>query len=472
MAITIEELQQRLVGLQDNRDAAEIIGILKERTIALPAWSDLEKEYNPKKHPVYTDKQYVDKVKRGKINRLTRFTMSLQKLAVKRMSELIFGIPVKRVYSNANDEEKRAAQIIEGIYRKNHVNALNLQRSKYLYAACETCTIWYTQEVETFYGGERSPLKLRCRTFTPMNGDSIYPLFDDYDDLIALSVEYTRDNGAGLGTSHYFETFTKDVHVRWNIGAGGSVLEWFEGIGLGKINGVWIYRPEPVWEDQSDNVYEGEWTISRNGNYIRKNARPNWVVFCDENVRVGQERDDDTLGRNVLKYPTDAKAQYATWEQAIDSIKFHLETIQSNFFRNLQLPDMSMENMKATPMSGEARKMLFLDSQLKVTDESGIWVEFFDREVAVIKAFAKLMFPHLEKAFETLEVEHIITPYQIRDESEKVNILTNATGGAAIMSQRTAVERAGYVDDVDEELRQIQSEQTNDLFNEPTDVIE
>jgi len=82
------------------------------------------------------------------------------------------------------------------------------------------------------------------------------------------------------------------------------------------------------------------------------------------------------------------------------------------------------------------------------------------------------MFPHLERAFETLEVEHIITPYQIRDESEKVNILTNATGGAAIMSQRTAVERAGYVDDVDEELRQIQSEQTNDLFNEPTDVIE
>lgn len=40
----------------------------------------------------------------------------------------------------------------------------------------------------------------------------------------------------------------------------------------------------------------------------------------------------------------------------------------------LQLPDMSQESMKQTPMSGEARKMMFLDAQQKVLDESGIWI--------------------------------------------------------------------------------------------------
>lgn len=127
-----------------------------------------------------------------------------------------------------------------------------------------------------------------------------------------------------------------------------------------------------------------------------------------------------------------------------------------------------MENMKATPMSGEARKMMFIDAQMKVTDESGIWLEFFDREINVVRAFMKKMYPRLAKAIDSLQVEVIITPYQIRDEAERINNLSNATGGKPIMSQKTAIANLGYVDDVKEELEQIKSETTVNLFEEPT----
>ena len=128
-----------------------------------------------------------------------------------------------------------------------------------------------------------------------------------------------------------------------------------------------------------------------------------------------------------------------------------------------------MENMKATPMSGEARKMMFIDAQLKVEDESGIWLEFFDREINVIRAFMKKMYPQYATAIDSLAVEVEITPYQIRDEAERISNLTNATGGKAIMSQKTAVANLGYVDDVDEELAQIAKESTVSLFDEPTE---
>ena len=127
-----------------------------------------------------------------------------------------------------------------------------------------------------------------------------------------------------------------------------------------------------------------------------------------------------------------------------------------------------MEKMKLTPMSGEARKMVFIDAQMKVTDESGIWLEGMDREVNVVKAYAKTMFPKLAEAIDAVQCEVIITPYQIRDEGEKINNLTNATGGKPIMSQRTAIQYLGYADDVEEELKQIQSETEVHLFNEPT----
>lgn len=448
------------------RDARSIISDLKYKTVVVKPWANLRKEYEPKEHPVMTDKTYKDKVTKKGIERVTRLTLGLQKLAVKRITELMFAIPVQRVYNPENEQEKTVAKIMEAIFQKNRIDSLNIERGKSLFASCETITLWYSQEQPTMYAGQKSPLKLRCKNYSPMNGDSLYPLFDEYDDMIALSIEYTRKEGNKTIT--YFDTYTADEHIRWRTGDGATVEELREAVELEKITGVYIHRDEPIWEDQSPNVYEGEWTLSRNGNYIRKNARPNWVVFSDNKVKYGNEPTNDNAGRNVLQYGQNDKAEYKTWQQAIDSIKFHIDEIKRNFFMQLQLPDMSMENMKATPMSGEARKMMFIDAQLKVTDESGIWIEFFDREINVVRAFMKKMYPNLSAAIDNLQVDVVITPYQIRDEAERITNLTNATNGKAIMSQRTAVANLGYVDDVDEELEQIAKESAVSVFDEPT----
>ena len=456
--------------LEAGRDATQIVSDLKQKTIEVIPWSTLEKEYNPKKHPVMTDATYNSKTDRkGKV---TRVILPWQKLAVRRMGALAFGIPVKRVYKPKDDRQKKAAAILESIYKRNHINSVNLERSKFLYASCEVVTIWYTQNVEggAVYAGEKAPYKLRCKNYSPMKGDQLYPLFDEYDDMIALSVEYTRKEGTVSVT--YFDTYTADQHYRWKA----SGTEWIEDmtpepIKIGKINGVYGNREQPVWEEQSENVFEAEWTYSYNGNYVRKNSRPNWVVFCDpqDKVKIGQEKDDERLGRNVLKYPANAKAEYKTWDQSIESIKFHTSELKSNFFMGLQLPDMSQESMKQTPMSGEARKMMFLDAQQKVLDESGIWIEYFDRELSVVKAFACKMFPSYAEAFNALEVENVITPYTIREEGERINNYSNATGGKAVMSRRTAISRLGMVDDVDEEIKLIEDEEKVDMFDEPTE---
>ena len=424
----------------------------------MPAWESLRKEYDPKLHPVMTDKGYRDKFnkKTGQVERVTRFILGLQKLAVKRMTELMFAIPVRRIYSPQDDAEKKVAEIMEAIFKKNRINSINNERGRYLFASCECVTLWYSQEKDTIYAGEKSKLRLRCKNYSPMNGDNLYPLFDEYDDLIALSVEYTRTENNKSVT--YFDTYTDYEHIRWRTEGSKTVEELRESIELEKITGLYIARPEPIWEDESQNVYEAEWTLSRNGNYIRKNARPAWVVFSDEKIAHGKSSGNDNAGRDVIQYGKNDKAGYVTWQQAIDSIKYQVEEIKREFFMNLQLPDMSMENMKATPMSGEARKMMFIDAQLKVADESGIWLEFFDREINVVRAFLKKMYPQYAAAIDSLAVEVEITPYQIRDEAERINNLSNACGGKPIMSQKTAVARLGYVDDVDEELKQIAKE--------------
>lgn len=465
---TIDEI------LNEERTPAQKIDDLKLKTVTVPPWSKLEKEYEPKYHPVMTDKTYRDKVnKKGDLVRMCRITLGLQKLSVKRMTELAFGIPVKRVYTAENDNEKKVAKIMEGIFKKNKVDSMNIERGRALYASCEFATIWYSQEQEAIYGGEKTRLKLRCKTYSPMKGDILFPLFDEYDDMIALSIQYTREVRKERTT--YFETYTDKKHIRWAQSGRGSewVEELNEDIKIGKIAGVYGSREEPIWEDESKNVFEAEWSLSRNGNYLRKNSKPNWVVFMDKDdvAKFGNEPDDDTTARNVLRYPSNAKAGYETWEQAIESLKFHVETIRKNFFVQLQLPDMSMESMKASPMSGEARKMMFIDGQLKVMDESGIWLDVFYREINVVKAFMKKMYPSLADAIDSLNIEVVITPYNIKDDAEQIANYTNATGGKAIMARKTAIRKLGEVEDVDEELALIEAEEAAESMadiEEPT----
>jgi hypothetical protein len=446
---------------QTGRPAEDIIADLKQKTITLRPWSELEKEYDPKKHPVMTDPSYNDVVASDGIKKVSRVTQDLQRLSVKRMAQLTFGIPVKRIYQTTNTQEEEVAKILEKVLQRNRINSVNMDRGKLVNAACECVTLWFAVESPNTQYGIQSKLKLRCKNYSPMNGDILYPLFDEYGDLKALSIEYRRTEGKT--STSYFDTFTDTEHIQWK--QEGS--DWTEVIReqttIGKIPAVYITRPAPIWEDQSENVYEIEWTLSRNGNYIRKNSKPIFGLFSDKEVKLGGSKDNDHL--TVMKFPQGAQAQYITWPQATESIKFHVETLKAAFFTQLQLPDNSYESMKSTPMSGEARKMLFIDAQLKVTDESGMWIEALDREINVVKAFLKTILPsNLQAAVDSLQVETIITPYTITDDKDTISNLTTATGGKPIMSQKQAVKMLGWSDDVDQTMQELKDEAQSDLM--------
>lgn len=450
--------------IKPDRAIDDIIADLKITSREKKTWTDIEKEYEPKLHPVMTDATYKDTVlPEGQgIEKVTRITIGLQKLAAKRMAQLMFGIPVKRIYKAKTDQEKEAAKIIEKIYSKNRIDAINIERGKFLFAGCETATLWYAVEEKNDLYGVTSEIKVRCRSYSPMNGDMIFPRFNEYDDLIALSFEYTRKEDSK--TVRYFDTYTNEMHIKWKCGENNKWEEIEnENHTIGKIPAVYICRSEPIWEDTSNDVYEVEWTLSRNGNYIRKNSKPLFIIYADDDVNTGGEKNNDS--RSVFQYPANAKANYVTWEQATASIELQIANLYRAFFTQIQIPDMSFDQMKSTPMSGEARKMMFVDAQLKVKEESGIWIEALDREMNVIKEFAKTIAPKLKTAIDALEVETLITAFNIADETETIKNIMTATGGKAVVSQKEGIEYLGWSDDADATLKQITDESKSDLFN-------
>lgn len=446
------------------------IAALREKTIQVPMWTGrygLAAQYDPQKHPVMNKQLYPDIVTDDGVEKVTRITCDLQRLATKRMTELCCGIPVKRVYKPENDTQKEVAAYMEAIFDRNRINSVNVERLNMLFASCEVMTLWYAVESPNSVYGFDSPLKFRCRNFSPMLGDSLYPLFDEYGEMIAMSVGYTRK--VGRRTVNFFDTYTAAKHIKYSDAGGEWTEVENEDITVGKIPCVYMYRPTPIWEDTSKTVYEIEWALSRNGNYLRKNSKPIFVVLADEVISYGTEKSENKEFRSVMQYPKGSTAQYVTWQQAIENLKFYVNELRSMFFTQLQLPDWSYEKMSQQALSGESRKQLFIDAQMKVNDESGRLLEGFDREVNVIKAFLKIVLAErYHKDIDALKVDIKITPFSITDTKETVDMLTAANGGEPIMSQRESIEEFGHSDDVDRTLAEIAQQGVADVF-EPTE---
>jgi len=466
---TIQEI------IRKDRNPNEIVSELKYKAINVPVWNTLGSkkglvtEYDPKKHPVMNKAIYPDIVddETGELEKVTRITYNLQQLAVNRMTELCCGVPVKRVYSPEDERQKEVSRYLERIYQCNRIDSVNTERLTMLFAGCEVLTLWYAVEESHKRYGFDSWLKLRCKNFSPMQGDMLYPLFDEMGDMIALSIGYRRK--VGNVTVNFFDSYTADAHYKWSDdGRGGWKLVEEDDIKkIGKIPAVYMYRPTPIWEDTSKVVYEMEWAMSRNGNYLRKNSKPLFCVFADQEIPFNQEGSEKKEFRSVFQYPAGSSAGYVTWAQAIENLKFYITELRQSFFTQLQLPDWSYESMKTTPMSGEARKQLFIDSQLKVKDESGRLLELFDREMNVVKAFLKICLGDAyADAIDALAVEQQITPYTISEEKDTISNLLMANGNKPLMSQRESIEQLGWSEDVDKTMQEIADEGMNDVFAE------
>lgn len=459
--MTIEEIIN-----SETMSPQEKVAALKQKTIQVPIWSGskgLVMEYDPTKHPVMDKVKYPDVPTDEGIDYVTRITCDLQRLAVKRMTELCCGIPVKRVYKPENDNQKKIAKYMEAIFDRNRINSVNVERLNMLFGGCEVMTLWYAvEERNTLYGFD-SRLKFRCRNFSPMLGDELYPLFDETGDLIALSVGYKRK--VGRKTPQFFDAYTATKHIQYSNESGQWEETQNEDITVGKIPAIYIYRPTPIWEDTSKTVFEIEWALSRNGNYLRKNSKPIFVVLADDVIQYGDEKDENKEFKAVMQYPKGSTAQYVTWTQAIENLKYYVQELRSLFFTQLQLPDWSYEKMSQQALSGESRKQLFIDAQMKVNDESGRILEGFDREVNVVKAFLKTVLPeNMHADIDALPVENVITAYSITDRKETVETLLTANGNKPIMSQRESIEEFGHSENVDQTMKEIAEDEKLDVF--------
>lgn len=446
---------------------ADIISALKEKSVTIRPWSDLVKDYDPRLHKIVKDPERGKKVRGDKVIDPSKITIALEQLLSRRYTQFTFSIPVTRNYLNltgATDEitnkRNEIAKAIEAVYKSARIDAVNSKRGLNYYASCEVCTMWYAVKSKNSLYGFDSEYKLKCNTYSPMEGVALYPLFDENEDMVAMSFEYikkVKDENVS-----FFETYTSEGHYQWkNVDNKWEKVEISEINKVQKIPCIYTYRKQPVYEGLTEIREEIEYTLSRNSDVIAYNSAPILKVVGE---LKGFESKEDS--RRIFRVQNGGDVSYVSWSQSVESLKYQIDKLFNLFWMQSQMPDISFDSMvKLGNIGYDARQTVLTDSHLRINDEANVLVESLERECNVIKAFLKAINVK-DKLFvqeiDNVTVEHIITPYRQNDEKAHIENIMTMNGGKPLISHKDSIRMGGYTTDAEETYNTIREEQSQE----------
>lgn len=496
-------------------EQGDIITELKsKRFLVQPDTSKIKNELEPTKHDVFDPVKRPDKrikvdavetentttvIGTGaetsyRMEKVARVGIAIQKLIVKRAVAFLFGNEVAINAETKNDKEKIVLDAVKKILKDNKSSSLNRKVARNVFSCTEAAELWFPVPVEKTYTGSKlinkvsdlvnnalgnkfhssygfkSKFKLRNAIFSPLQGDTLYPYFDETGDMIAFSREYQVTDEKKL-SHQFFETYTNEAHYLWQNSSDGWNLE--EGypakIEIGKIPIIYAHQDTVEWADVQNLIDRLEKLLSNFGDTNDYHAAPK--IFTKGEIKGFSKKGESGA---IIEGDEGADAKYLSWEQAPETVKFEKETLLNFIYTLTQTPDVSFDSVKGVDAtSGIALKLLFMDAHLKVKDKQEIFDEYMKRRVNVIKAFIAKFNTQLVQECEDLEIEPEITPFMIEDQKTLVEVLTAANGSKALVSQKLAAKLSGLAQDPDADFNQIQAEAKEDktfTIGEPTET--
>ena len=491
-----------LKALTDNSGKITVGAVIEElkskRDSQLPDVDIVIKQLDPKKHDVFDDRKRPDKPVRIQEHEkglypdvysaklvtetgeetawfrkepVARVAIAIQKLIVKRAVSFVFGNPVTLSCSPQSENEKKIFAALKDVMYDIKEKSHNRKLARALFSCTEVAEIWYTVDDENDTLGLGGTKKLRCSIFSPLNGDKLYPYFDETGDMIAFSREFSVS--VGTKTIAYFETYTDKAHYMWMID--GSVYKPVEGypkeLTIGKIPVIYAKESQSEWEDVQNIIDRLEKLLSNFADTNDYHASPK--IFVRGELQGFAKKGESGA---ILQGDPESDAKYLSWENAPESVKLEIETLLRLIYTMTQTPDISFDAVKGIGnISGVALKLLFMDAHLKVEDHREVLDEYLQRRINVVKAFIGEIATTLKKEAMRLRVEPVITPYILRDEASEIKIWTDANGGEPVMSQKASFMGAAMTSDPEADYKQYQAEQdaatarqNSFAINEPT----
>lgn len=472
---TLEEV----LALQDI--GQKIYYLKKARKTELPDAARLYSDWNPNRHEIVTDEEKYPKIKvtlkpeqrftdpaTGKVHvepkqtkdvDPNRIALPLEQDIVNIQTAFTVGTEPKLECSD-EDSESVIAEAVMQVMKKNKMKYQNKRAVRAWLAEQEVAEYWYVvpddgfwdklkRKANEMFGSAKPQYRLKSALWSPFRGDKLYPFFDGRGDLVALSREYKRKDLDGAETV-CFMCVTRDTVYQWELSNGWKEAGSFRH-GFSKLPVLYMHRREAYCEKIKSLRIRLEKLLSSYADCIDYHFFPILMLFGDVEQLSGEFKN-----RVLQLTGLNANAQYLTWNQVPETVKYEAETLLSQIYSLTNTPRISFDSLKGTgnAVSGVAFDYVFMSTHLNVENLNETVGEFMQRRVNFLVSALGSVNASLSEASATADIEVKMQPYRLEDIAQKIDAAVRAVEGG-VWSQRTAVLFAGNADSLKDELEEI-----------------
>lgn len=420
---------------------------------------DIAKQLDPRQHAVWDKAKRPDKLKTNgdgssSVVSVSRIAIPMQKRIVGLAASFLCGKPIEIISTPADSLQTDLLTAFRKVWKDNKLDYKSVDLASRMMAETECAEIWYTQEAGDYWAGtpiDGAKYKLRVKVVSPTLGDTLYPVFDSFGDMIAFGRQYSVK--AGDNTEKHFDLYTA-TNIYKGVDAGNGYKVTPETNVVGKIPVIYYSQPLPEWADVEDAIERLEVSMSNTADTNDYFGSP--MITVEGEIEGFADKGESG---KVLILKNGGKADYLTWDQAPEAVKFEVEQLRQEIYTQTSTPNISFQEMKSLgTYSGIALKMLFLDAHMKAArKEAGSFGEGIQRRMNYIKAALAV----ISIKFKTtqLAIEPKFEYFLPKDDLETMQVLAAAAGpGVAMLSQKSAVSLNPLVENPDEELKQLEDE--------------
>lgn len=432
---------------------------------------DCIKQYDPLKHDVFDKSKRPDKLlsEQGDViydavNSVERNTTEYSSVPVNRLplpiqkrivlisSTFLIGERIG-IESEANSvTDKDLETKVRKLWRDNKLDYLSKEIAKIMMSETHCAELWYDYEDERYWRGtniEKSKKRFGVKILAESKGDKLYPVFDEYDDLIAFGREYSLVNESK--SVLHFDLYTADKIIKGVKEGGEWTVEEVKNP-YGAIPVIYYSQEAPEWADVQPLIERKEARFSDFADTNDYFADPALV----SNGAVENLPSKGEVGK-TFQITGDGDVRYLTWDSAPEAMKLEFEMLNQEINAGTHTPNISFDSMKTLigNTSGIALKLLFMDAQIKASDKQEAFGLLIQRRLNLLKKLIAHLSP-ADYENNTLELRPVFTPYMPINDVEYNQMLIDAYN-AKMISHKTMVSKSTLVSDAEQEIKDIGS---------------
>lgn len=448
-------------------DIPERIKELKKSPVVRPTTQQLLKDWDYTQHDVFNPeirkKRKVlveDEVlnldgsikipARYEMQEVNRIALPLEQDIVNIHTAFTVGTPPKIIFETENDTQKAIFEQLSAILTKNKTDYQNKRLVRAWLSQCEVAEYWFAKPTS------EGDFELKSVIWSPFKGDTFFPYYDEYGDMICFCREYqTNQNG---------KTITKLMVIdnqEVTIYSENEIIEQYPH-GFSKIPVIFMHRNAPLCDRIRTKRNRLEVLLSNFADCLDYNFYPKLVSTGD---LEGIQNKGTT--NEIIQLQDGGQVSYLTWQQSPEMARLEFDNLINYCYSLTNTPRISFENLKGTgtALSGTAFKYVFMGTHLEVSNHAEVVEEFLQRRVNFLLSAVASFEPKYRNEIKQMSVEVKIVPFMIDNQNERITDAVSALSGG-VASLETALMLAGITNKVEEEKQRIISQEKSNLFSE------